>query len=126
MMMSRAQELQFELMREARFNDFEPAQVIDDLIANRSLWHGAIMDSRGLLKLRDVDELWNVDTLYIASSGEDDAALEVLARQWHADEVDWIAKRGEPSRLSSDNPDDVNWFQGSSIKPFSVLRVWWD
>lgn len=124
--LSTPQQLQFQLMREARFNEFNPAPVIDDLLANRELWSGAVMDRAGwfavhrggepvdLIKLRDIEAgYWNVDTLYILSSGKDDTRLELLAKGWQADEIGWLTGEQASAALGSS--------QGGR-----VLRVWWD
>src|SRR5262245_54173818 len=72
--------------------------------------------------LRDIDQnAWNADTLVILSSGVDDAALEQLARQWHADEMQWTSLM-ELSSLAAmlDTPT------GQARVGERVLRLWWD
>src|SRR5271166_5666770 len=79
--MSRAQKLQFMLMLEGAFNAFDPFVVIGGLLQNRDLWHGVVMDRAfympkdncptssplrtDLIKLRDIESHWNVDSLFI-------------------------------------------------------------
>jgi len=70
------QELQFELMKKASFNDFQAEQVVGDLKANAHLWDAALMDQPGLMKLRDLPEdIWNVSTLYILTGIKKRSAL---------------------------------------------------
>ena len=88
--MASPQELQLELIRRASFNDFDGDRVADDLLLHRELWSGALIDGLGLVKLRDLDQdVWNVDTLYVLSSGRDDESLEALARTWKPDALGW-------------------------------------
>ena len=120
------QELQFELIKRVKFNDCAGEQIVADLLANRPLWRGVVMDrpsvvvdrQRGyiheeinLVKLRDIEvNQWNVDTLFILTSGVNDAALASLAYQWEASEV-WYLENPEVGLLHPSN---------------KVLRVWWD
>ena len=126
------QDLQFQLIRQVRFNLCDGARVVDDLLANRSLWRGVIMDRAvyrlrlmpgeseesdfiNLIKLRDIQwGVWNVDNLYVLSSGADDDALFALAQTWSADEVYWIEGEEAGSRLGV-SPTDAR-----------ILSVWWD
>jgi hypothetical protein len=114
---SKIQSLQFDLMRRSTFNDFDGPRVVRDLLAHRSLWCGAVMDRLGpdaLIKLRDIGmNYWNVDTLYVLSSGKNDAALAALAHRWHADEVVWVGGA------------DASALLGTSER-HRILEVWWD
>lgn len=116
--MNEIQRLQFELMKAASFNQFDGDRVVSDLVGNEDLWQGAVMGSFEtcpLVCLRDIkDGNWNVDTLYILSSGVDDEQLEVLAGSWHPDEVSWLTEE-EALDLLGDDADAG-----------TVLRVWWD
>lgn len=38
------QKLQLELMRMASFNYFDGGKVVDDLVGNKGLWRGVVMD----------------------------------------------------------------------------------
>jgi hypothetical protein len=77
---SRPQKLQFMLLQVA-FNEFDPIQVVGDLLRNRSLWQGAVMTRAysmlpdftnlaplftDLVGLRDIDRVWNVDSFMSA------------------------------------------------------------
>lgn len=64
--METIQDLHFELMRRASFNDFDGESVVNTLKEHRDLWKGAIMDRDNLIPLRDIpSNYWNVDTLYL-------------------------------------------------------------
>ena len=112
------QQLNIELIRKASFNDFDGDRVADDLIANMPLWDGALMTRLGsLICLRDLacnPPYWNVDTLHVLSSGENDEALCTLAESWGPDEIDWVC------------PDDAARMLGAYPAPARLLRVWWD
>lgn len=108
------QMLQFELMRKASFNNYDGNFVVDDLLAHSDLWEGVVMDRADyyyssaaseqdearrarhqepvdLIKLRDIGEgYWNVDTVYLVPAEGKRKELEALARNWGADEVDWM------------------------------------
>ncbi len=68
---NKIQKLQFKLIRNSSFNSLDGNQVVDDLLNNRELWDGVIIDRPGsgcidLIKLRDIeDNLWNTDTIYV-------------------------------------------------------------
>ncbi len=67
-----------------------------------------------LIKLRDMGANdWNVDTLYLLSSGANDRSLSALARHWQADEIRWVTGRAASELLGT---------SGS----FRILEVWWD
>ena len=109
------QELHLELIRRASFNNFDGERVVEDLLADKGLWQGVVMD-RGaygkdidLIKLRDIpDNYWNVDTLFILAAEGKEEELMDLAKSWDADEVNWMIK---PSLGGGDG---------------KVLSVWWD
>ena len=114
---SKIQAIQFDLMRRSSFNAFNGFRVARDLLQHRRLWCGAIIDRLGdwpLIKLRDIGaNEWNVDTLYVLSSGANDRSLSSLTHHWHADEVRWITGKAASDLL------------GTS-EPLRILRVWWD
>ena len=130
---NRVQELQLELIKNMGFNSFNGDKVVKDLIRYKELWEGVIMDREvglskkdikrdfisciDLIKLRDIsDDYWNVDTLFILSSRKDDEKLELLAKSWDADEVDWLTKK------ELGDTHDI----GESPTNKKILRVWWD
>lgn len=125
-MLNEVQKLNFELMKKATFNSFDGEKVVKALEEHQDLWVGAVMDRASycmhksdespvsekidLIKLRDIsDGYWNIDTLFIVPQVGQEDQLEMLAKTWEADEVDWMS-----------NPD-----LGTS-RPPRVLRVWWD
>jgi hypothetical protein len=132
--MNRVQEIQFELMKLASFNDFDGERVVEDLINFKELWRGAVMD-RGycdfvseprfvsginLIKLRDIDsDYWSVDTLFILPKPGKEDSLEELANTWKADEVGWVGGKEACKMLGSYSGErEENSKQ--------VLRIWWD
>lgn len=131
-MYSTPQGLQFELMKHASFNGFQGELVVRDLESNPELWKGAVMDRAGfnstgekykavinLIKLRDLPEYWNVDTLFITPQKGKEDELEALARTWNADEVAWIGGEEANSDLGSHSKE-------LRENPRQILRVWWD
>lgn len=112
---NKVQELQFELMKLASFNSYDGEEVVADLIEHKDLWHGCVLDRDDLIKLRDIsDDYWNVDTLYILTTGKNDEKLQQLAEKWNADEVDYLSDKEASSQLGTSHPKG------------KVLRVWWD
>jgi hypothetical protein len=114
---TKTQAIQFDLLKRSSFNNLDGSRVVRDLLKNRRLWCGALIDRLGsdaLIKLRDLDEnVWNVDTLYVLSSGANDRLLTRLARRWRADAISWVSG-GAASRLLGDS------------RAARVLEVWWD
>ena len=67
-----------------------------------------------LIKLRDLGQGdWNVDTLYVLSSGANDRLLRKLAHRWHADVVNWVSGAAAGRLLG----------ESASAR---ILEVWWD
>ena len=82
----------------------------------RSPGHAAGNGEDWLITLRDIeDDTWNVDTLYILSSGGNDKALRRLAQHWEADEVTWISGSAADKLLGE-----------YASGPHRILQVWWD
>jgi hypothetical protein len=95
------QELQFELMKKASFNDFHAGQVIKDLKANTHLWDAVLMDQSNLMKLRDLpSDIWNVNTLYILTGIKSDQLYE-LALSWKPSSIRWIEGDEASARLGA-------------------------
>lgn len=88
------QQIQLELIRRASFKQFDGNRVAADLLRYRRLWRGALMESsNSLVTLRDMVEYahrpWNVDTLYILAADHLSAVkLYELAEAWNADTVE--------------------------------------
>ena len=123
------QEIQLELIRRWRFNQFDGPKIVASLRRHRHLWRAAMMDrlgfiaenglhNWGLIKLRDLPgNLWNVDDLYILTDTLDQAAeLQRIAEeeQWLADNVEIIENEDERARAL-----------GTS-DPGYVISFWWD
>lgn len=126
------QQLQLELMKVASFNKFNGEKVVQDLLENRDLWKGALMDRAGfnrtgekyeavidLVKLRDLPDYWNVDTLFITPRVGKEEELEKLANTWGADEVSYIGGEKAAGKLGT-------WSPETRSNPKQILRVWWD
>jgi hypothetical protein len=108
------QELQFELMKKASFNNFHAEQVVSDLKANSYLWDAALMDQSNLIKLRDLPEdIWNVNTLYILTSFKSDQLYE-LARLWNPSSLRWI------------EGDEATKMLDAYISGDCILCIWWN
>lgn len=120
-MINKVQQLNFELMKEASFNFFNGWQVTKDLEDHKDLWRGAIMTRMNdLITLRDIENSsYNVDTLFILASETNKDKLELLAKTWNADEVDWI-EGGEACNLLG------SWSKELGEKRKVILRIWWD
>jgi hypothetical protein len=132
-LLSRPQKLELMLMLEAEFNAFNPYVVIGDLLKNRPLWEGAVMDRAfissdpswpgrahlygDLIKLRDISQgHWNVDTLFILIAKGNDARWEKIVENWSADEFHFHEGEAVGSVLGASNAGDH----------YKILRVWWD
>lgn len=114
------QQLHLELIKRASYNQLNGKRVVTDLENNRELWKAALMDRAEhpmdlLIKLRDMQfGEWNVDTLFILSSGKDDRRLEELAQTWRANEIGWL-------------PDEqFDRIRFKTMIDQRVLRIWWD
>ena len=124
-----AQEIQLELIRRRKFNAFDGEQVADALIHHRELWESAFMDRLGLhredrdlpamsrIKLRDLADDWNVDTLYILTPDVDSAKklMEVFSTE---------AFCGEPYLI--EDADEVSNAIGAGPTEQAIVAVWWD
>src|SRR5262245_36315872 len=101
--LTRPQKLQLMLMLEAEFMRFDPFLVVGDLLTNRSLWHGVIMDRAflvpdcgknlgtcmvtDLIRLRDLCRgYWNADVVYVLTTSKvTEDRLGALVARWNAD-----------------------------------------
>jgi hypothetical protein len=122
---SKVQALHLDLLRRTSYNSLDGERVADSLLANRELWHSAVMaNSAGLgITLRDMaaDDT-QVDTLYILCDvGLASTELVRLAfAAWGADEVELQHEVDHEARLYSANVNDC--LGGNRV----VLAVWWD
>lgn len=130
---SRTQKLQFMLMLESTFNNFDAITVVRDLLKARDLWTGALMMngypaidstrtdlcrlSSDLLALRDLAPgLWNADTLFILTDMEKEPLWRPIVKTWKADEVRFLEDVESGQLLGSLGP----------LENRQVLMVWWD
>jgi len=124
------QEIQLELMRRRRFNEFDGPNVVASLRRHRKLWRAALMDRLGfvsekhgsgwgLIKLRDLPQnYWNVDDLFILTDTLDQAReLERIAEEedWKADNVTLLQNEDERGR-------QLGQFPPSGY----IISFWWD
>jgi len=125
------QEIQLELIRRRRFNQFDGQKTYDFLMKNRDLWIGAVMDrfgyfsnteggaaNWGLIKLRDLPgNHWNVDTLIVMTQSRELACK--------------LAKLIEDSDLQADTVEveteqDTCDALGEYPTEHGLVSVWWD
>ena len=116
MMISEIQQLQLRLIERTNYNAMDGETVAADLRKHRDWWRACLLTRdhpSELICLRDLeDDSWNADTLYILSSGANDAALEELANNWVSDEMHWLSEDQAKSRMG-----------GGSGR---ILVLWWD
>ena len=127
------QQIQLELIRRRRFNEFDGRKVADSLVRNRDLWLAAYMDRFGvpheehpewfpafsLIKLRDLaGNQWNVDSLVVLTENVDRARqLGEIAKadDWQANEL-----------IVQENREEIDFALGMAPCDFGVLSAWWD
>jgi len=127
------QQIQLELIRRRRFNEFDGPKVAESLLRHRELWLAAYMDRFGvpheehpdwfpafsLIKLRDLPgDQWNVDTLVVLTESVDRAReLAEIARSddWHANEL-----------VVQEDREEIEMALGVAPCEFGVLSAWWD
>lgn len=128
------QDIQLELMRRRRFNDFDGPRIVGSLERHRQVWLAAHMDRFGLgwdehrdwfpsgslIKLRDLrGNGWNVDTLVVLTENIDNArqlAQIADAENWQADEV----------AVQDGSEEEISAALGMSPVGFAVFSAWWD
>ena len=123
------QEIQLELIRRWRYNEFDGRKVVASLRRHRSLLPAVFMDRLGfvdqdgsarwgLIKLRDLHwNRWNVETLSILTDTLDQA------RQWQQVAVvdDWQAD----TCTLTENADE-RFRQLGTSDPGFLIDFWWD
>jgi len=126
------QEIQLELIRRRRFNQFDGPRIVASLRRHRALWRAVLMDRLGyvsgrdgeqtisdLIKLRDLHaNNWNVDDMYILTDTLEQAReLERIQEeeQWLADNVTLIENEQARSRA-------LGCFPASGY----IISFWWD
>jgi hypothetical protein len=111
------QDIQLELIRRHRRNNFNGRRVAADLLAHREWWEAALIDRMDdLIKLRDLaDNTWNVDTLFILATDTRNAwRLAELAEDWEADTVEVFEQEATKREL------------GGGIEQQRLVVMWWD
>jgi len=113
------QDIQLELIRRTDFNLFDGPDVVESLLANRSLWQAVLMtrmSESGLIHLRDLpDNLWNVDTLCILATDERAAhKLAELGESWQADVVNVHTLEATGGTIGDSEPSGP------------LVTMWWD
>ncbi len=117
---TRVQELQLELIELVNRNGCKGKKVANLLRDNRPLWHAALMPSKRLDPLRDMEYgKWSADTLYILPVEGREEALEKLAERFNADEVKWLDGKQSLSLLG-------HWKKDIEKNPKLILSLWWD
>jgi hypothetical protein len=127
------QDIQLELIRRRRFNEFDGRVIVESLEGHRDLWIAAYMSRFGvvnddhpdwfsfgsLICLRDLrHNHWNVDTLVVLTEDIEHARLIAgLAERevWNADEV-----------LVQDNEEELSMALGIGPCPYRAVSFWWD
>lgn len=116
------QRLYLDLIEETSFNELAGPAVVASLLAHQELWYSAVLVDEVYadapygamfpeVLLRDLPSGENnCATLWLVAAPGQEAALEALAGTWHADEIDWNARR-------------IQQFGSADL---AVLRVWWD
>ena len=124
------QDIQLELIRRHRYNEFDGQRVYDFLMKHRELWRGVIMDrlgfvakeesgaNWGLIKLRDLPRnIWNVDTLIVMTD-----SIEVAHRL--ARLIDEADLGGEKAVVEP--PEKTCAALGVYPCDAGLVSVWWD
>lgn len=124
-----AQEIQLEIIRRWKFNEFDGQAVAAILFEHRELWEAAMMDrlalsgfgdlpAMGLIKLRDLPyNLWNVDTLYLLAP--DKEAAQKLAEIFNMETSGGMVS-------VYDDPKEVDHALGSGRETRAIVAIWWD
>jgi hypothetical protein len=125
------QEIQLELIRRRRFNQFDGKKIVASLRQHRKLWQAVVFDREGfsikeqtglsgmcLIKLRDLSlNYWNVDTLFVLC--EDIGCARQLTKIAEAEE--WMAD----TAYIHENREELTMALGTS-DPGIVVEFWWD
>ncbi len=126
------QEIQLELIRRTRFNDFDGEKACEILFRHRDLWRAALLDrpglanyskpssllTCGLIKLRDLDtNIWNADTLFVLTHTA--AGAEQLSRAFEEAEFGAMPQVYGVS-------EETDAALGTGREEYGILTVWWD
>ena len=118
-------QLQFDLLKLAKFGNLVGEEVVNDLLTHRDLWHAVLTTGNEFVMLRDINRnsqrpLWNADRVLIITTGKDDDVLFGLAEKWQATEYDFISENEEDEEEAK-NVGIYNLFPTSKI-----IEIWWD
>ena len=126
------QDIQLELIRRRRFNDFDGERICQLLLDHRSLWTAVLLDRLGqlhfekpgnipmggLIKLRDLaDNFWNTDSLFVLTHTP--AQAKVLEAAFEE------SGTGAMPRVI-DNLEESDMALGMGRQVYGLLKVWWD
>jgi hypothetical protein len=130
-----AQDIQLELIRRRRFNEFDGQRIYDSLLKHRELWLGVLLTRVGytdadnlndlpfgsLIQLRDLPRnYWNADTLFIMTRSHKEAKklgwiIKSKSENWVADEVQ-----------VHDNQKEIGSALGVFGIDYGLVSAWWD
>jgi hypothetical protein len=115
---SKAQQIQLDIIAQTNFNFFDGRKIAELLKANHKMWR-AVLLPLDFISLRDMDDgWWHADTLYIYPEDSYQFQLEELVReQFNADETQWIGGSTAVDMLGTTEVED---------KSYVILEVWWD
>ncbi len=112
--------MQLELIELVDRNRCKGKKVAKLMRDNRHLWRSALMPSRRLDPLLEMEYgSWSADTLYILPEEGQEAALEKLVKRFDADEVNWLSGELSLELLGY-------WKKDIEKKDKLILSVWWD
>ena len=116
--MSKAQQIQLDMIAKTNFNFFNGRKIAEWLEQNHKMWRAVLMPLN-LISLRDMEDgHWHADTLYIyLEDGWGFNLEEIMREQFNADEVRWISGSEAVDLLGTTEVAD---------KSYEVLEAWWD
>ena len=126
------QDIQLELIRRTRFNEFDGERICELLDQYRGHWQAVLLDRPGvpnynrpgrllmggLIKLRDLaDNIWNADTLYVLTHTADQAR-----------ELAKVFAESVPGAMPKVHEDmeETDTALGTGRQQYGLLTVWWD
>lgn len=126
------QDIQLELIRRTKFNDFDGERICELLNQHRYLWRAVLLDrpgvpnyaeptrllTGGLIKLRDLeDNIWNADTLFVLTHTVGNARELAIAFE----EANMAAMS-----TVHDDMAETDMALGTGRQTYGILTVWWD
>jgi hypothetical protein len=126
------QEIQLELIRRSRFNDFDGEVICKLLTEYRGHWRAVLFDrpgvpnyrkpgrllTGGLIKLRDLaDNIWNVDSLFVLTHTPEQAReMEKVFEESGTGAMPYVL----------DDIEETDMALGMGPEVYGLLKVWWD